>query len=306
MGTILIYYKYVDITYPEQIRKWQHKLATSLNLTGRIIIAHEGINGTVGGTSEAVASYVQAMQEHPLFSDVDFKYSQGSSASFPRLRTVVKEEITRLGIDPQKIKAQDGGIHLSPEQAHAFMQSQADDILVFDARNSYESRIGKFVGAHAPDIENFRDLPAYIDQHLELFKHKKVLMYCTAGVRCERASAYLKSKQCAQEVYQLQGGIQRYVEQFPDGLFRGKNYVFDGRIAVKVNDDILAHCCECHIPYDEYTNCINARCNQQFIACPECLSLLQNACSATCRTLIQTQTVPVRKKPRKVIAVSVS
>lgn len=300
MGSILLYYKYVDITYPEQIRKWQMHLCKALELTGRIIIAHEGINGTVGGTQEAIEQYIHIMRAHPLFNDIDFKHNEGSSAYFPRLRIVVKTEITHLGLDPRTVRAQDGGQHLTPSHVHALLQQHPKNLLIFDGRNAYESRIGKFTGAHTPEINHFRELPGYIDAHPDLFKDKEVLMYCTGGIRCERASAYLKSKNIAQAVYQLQGGIVRYTQEFPDGFFRGKNYVFDGRIAVKVTDDILATCTACHIPCDEYTNCINAVCNKQFIVCKQCIHILHNCCSSDCVSLVHSKQVTVRTKPKKI------
>lgn len=300
MGKIILFYKYVAITYPEQVRKWQHRLCTSLKLTGRVIIAHEGINGTLGGAADALESYTQEMLNHTFFHGIDFKESQGGTDYFPRLRIVVKDEITHLGLDPQTIRAQDGGEHLTPEKTHELLKNPPHNLIILDTRNEYESRIGAFTNAIKPNTQYFREFPGYIDEHLDAFKDKEVLMYCTGGIRCERASAYLKSKNVAKKVYQIQGGIHRYTEQFPDGFFRGKNYVFDGRIAVKVNDDILTTCEHCSQPHDEFTNCINASCNKQFIACENCIQKINNTCSSTCYTLVETQQVPIRTKPKKV------
>jgi predicted sulfurtransferase len=299
MGKILLYYKYVDIQYPEQVRKWQVKLCMTLNLKGRVLIAHEGINGTVGGSDENLKAYVQAMNNHPLFGGIDFKESSGSDQYFPRLRIVIRPEIVSLGIESTQLKAADGGKHLTPSQAHDLLSQKPEDLVILDARNWYESQVGSFENAITPNTKTFRELPAYIDQNLDQFKEKQVLMYCTGGVRCERASAYLKSKNVAKEVYQIEGGIHRYVEQFPDGFFRGKNYVFDGRVTVKVNDDVLALCTICSIVCDEYTNCINASCNLQFVACKPCLEQLNNTCSTRCFELINVNQVPVRTKLAK-------
>lgn len=301
MGKILLFYKYIDITYPGQIKKWQERLCKQLNLKGRIIIAQEGINGTLGGNSEALNEYKQEVSAHPLFGHIDFKESDGDSDYFPRLRVVVRNEITYLGLDPSVITAKNGGIHLAPEQAHKLMETPSKELVIFDARNNYESRIGTFKNAIKPAIKNFRDLPEYIDNHEELFKDKEVLMFCTGGIRCERASSYLKSKDVAKKVYQIEGGIHRYAEKFPDGFFRGKNYVFDGRIAVKITDDILGTCDICTTPFDEYTNCLNAECNKQFIACEECIKRLGNTCSTVCLELVQNNKVVVRKFPKKIV-----
>ncbi len=300
MSKILLYYKYVDIQYPEQIRKWQHALCQSLDLKGRIILAHEGINGTVGGSDESIQRYIEAMKAHPLFSDIDFKASEGGAENFPRLRVVVKKEIVRLDLDTTEYSPKNGGIYLTPEQAHTFLNEQPKDLVALDVRNWYESQVGTFKNAIIPNTKTFREFPAYVDQNVEQFKDKKVLMFCTGGVRCERASAYLKSKGITKEVYHIQGGIHRYVEQFPDGHFRGKNYVFDARITAKVNNDVLATCTYCSIACDDYINCINAPCNKQFIVCASCLPSSGSACSAECRTAVESKAVPIRTKPAKI------
>lgn len=298
MGNILLFYKYVAIEEPEAIAKWQMRLCKKLSLTGRIIIAKEGINGTVGGPLEATQNYIKALEEHPLFGGIDFKTAPGDENYFPRIRVVVKEEIVRMGVAPDKVTVQEGGAHLTPEQTHELLNQAPEDLVVLDARNNYESRIGKFKNAVAPDLETFREFPEYIDHNLETFKDKKVLMYCTGGVRCERATAYLKQKGVAKDVYQVEGGIHRYVEKYPDGHFRGSNYVFDGRIAEKINNDILSTCDVCTTtPCDFYTNCINAMCNKQFLGCPDCLKTYQEACSKSCFELVQSGKVNIRKKP---------
>ena len=301
VGKILLYYKYVQIDEPEAIVKWQRRLCQNLGLTGRIIIAKEGINGTVGGTDEATDAYQAAMNQHPLFSHIDFKTAVGDQTYFPRMRIVIKNEIVNLGIDPEKVTVKDGGIHLTPEETHNLLNNKPEDLVILDTRNNYESRIGTFRGSITPDIENFRDLPNYIDQNLEQFKDKKVLMHCTGGVRCERATAYLAQKGIAKEIYQIEGGIHRYIEKYPDGHFRGSNYVFDGRVAHKVNDDILSMCdiCNC-TPSDYYTNCINTLCNKQFLVCLDCKAAFKEACTQTCYDLVAAGKVARRKKTLRV------
>lgn len=300
MGKILLFYKYVHIENPQEIAKWQRDLCQKLGLNGRIILAHEGINATVGGTEEAAQAYIDAMNAHPLFGEIDFKESMGGADYFPRLRIVVKNEIVNLGLDPEQIKAEDGGKHLTPDEVHELLQNKPDDLVILDARNNYESAIGTFTGSITPDINNFRDLPKFIEENIELFKDKKVLMHCTGGIRCERASAYLKSKGVAQEVYQILGGIQRYTEQYPDGFFRGKNYVFDSRIAVKINDDVLGKCYLCNNACNDYSNCWNAMCNRQFLCCQNCNAKYNGACSQECNNLLIENKVPRRPKKFRV------
>ena len=304
MEKILLYYKYIDIEDPQAIRDWQKELCQTLHIKGRILIAHEGINGTAAGTAEAIEQYIAAMRQHPLFSDIDFKYSDSHADDFPRLRVAVRPEIVSLGIDPKKLTVKDTGIRLEPKEVHELLSKKPKDLVILDTRNSYESKIGTFEGAITPDIENFREFPKYIDETLNQYKEKEVLMFCTGGVRCERATAYLKVKNVAKNVYQIHGGIHRYIEQYPDGYFRGKNYVFDGRIAQKANDDILTECLLCQKPCDDYTNCLNAACNEQYISCTKCISKFNNTYSEECKQLVAENKVIVRKIPAKTSACS--
>lgn len=300
MGTILLFYKYIPIQYPTAIHTWQKELCAKLGLTGRILIAHEGINGTIGGTDEATTAYIQAMNEHPLFDNIDFKLASGGTHAFPRMKISVKREIVHLGIDSETLTAQQGGKHLTPQETHTLLSNPPQDLVILDTRNNYEVAVGKFIGAITPDIRYFRQFPEYIEQNIDQFKDKTVLMYCTGGVRCERATAYLNVKNVAKEVYQIEGGIQRYIEQFPDGFFRGKNYVFDNRIAVRVNNDILSTCLNCPSSSDEYYNCLNALCNRHFTACTSCIHAFDKTCSITCQTLLGTKQTPQRVPLQKI------
>ncbi len=298
MKTILLYYKYTDVEFPAQQVKRQKELCESLGLKGRIIIATEGINGTVAGSAQACDAYIEHMNAHPLFNGIDFKVSQCEGEPFPRMRVVEKEEITRMGKSPNEISYKDTGTHLTPQEAHELIATNKD-LLILDGRNNYEAAIGRFEGAIVPNIENFRDFPDYIDKNQDLFKDKEVFMYCTGGIRCERASAYLKSKKVAKAVYQVTGGIDRYAQAYPNGYFRGKNYVFDGRIAVPVTNDILSTCALCAEPADDYYNCVYAGCNKQLIICPPCVSKHNATCSDRCKQAILDNPAVMRKVPHK-------
>jgi predicted sulfurtransferase len=278
--------------------KWQRELCESLGLKGRIILAQEGINGTIGGSAESLEAYKEAMNAHEYFGDIDWKESEGSSEDFPRMRIVIKDEICHLGLDTKKFKAQNGGKHLTPAEVNELIENNKD-LVIIDCRNDYEVAIGTFKNAINPKTEYFREFPEYVDNNTDLLKDKEVLMFCTGGIRCERASSYVKSKDAAKEVYQIKGGIHRYIEQFPDGHFRGKNYVFDGRIAVQANEDILGSCYICQEPNDDYTNCLNAECNLQYLGCPACLATLANCCSERCLKLVQEKKVVIRTIPTK-------
>lgn len=295
MSKIILFYKYVNLESPKRVLKWQKKICEELGLKGRIILAHEGINATLGGSIANLERYKEIMNASPEFSGIDFKESEGGAESFPRLRIVVKDEIVNFQADPVAADLKNTGIHLTPKEVHELLTDKPENLVILDGRNHYEARIGKFTDAIVPEIAHFRDFPKYIDEHADEFKDKQVLMYCTGGIRCERASAYLNSKGVAQEVYQIQGGIHRYVEQYPDGYFRGKNYVFDDRVAVKVTDDVLGTCDVCDAACDEFTNCLNASCNKHFIGCAACIKKLENTCSPTCMELVATAVV--KKRP---------
>jgi predicted sulfurtransferase len=294
MNKIILFYKYITIQYPKQIMKWQQELCQNLQLKGRILISHEGINGTLGGSMENLDQYKEFMNKHELFDTIDFKESTGGPECFPRLSIKVRNEAVSLGIPYDQLSPHNGGKHLNPQETHDLITQNSEDLVIFDARNNYEWEIGRFKNALTADIKNFRDLPQYLDENLDKFKDKQVLMYCTGGIRCERASAYLNEKNVAKQIYQMDGGIHRYVEQYPDGFFRGKNYVFDSRIAVKVTDDILSSCAICSLPCDDYHNCLNATCNKHFICCTNCINTYNKTCSQTCKTLIKEHKVQTR------------
>lgn len=299
MNNIILFYKYVAIQYPKQTMKWQQEICQNLALTGRILISHEGINGTLGGSSENIDEYVNMMLSHELFGGIDFKKSSGGPECFPRLSVKVRDEAVALGIPYDKLTPRNGGQHLTPQETHALITENPEDLVILDARNNYEWKIGRFENAITPDIKNFRDLPQYLDENLDQFKDKQVLMYCTGGIRCERATAYLNEKNVAKKVYQIEGGIVRYAEQYPEGYFRGKNYVFDARIAVKINDDILGSCLLCKQPCDDYHNCLNALCNKHFIACYDCVNAFNKTCSQSCQMLIAENKACVRPEFNK-------
>jgi predicted sulfurtransferase len=297
VGIILLFYTYIAIEYPKRILKWQQKICTDLGLKGRIIIGHEGINGTVGGEATAIEHYKNIMHSHELFSTIDFKESEGNADDFPKLSIVVRDEIVSLGIAPKELTPEEGGLHLKPSDAHALMASKPDNLIILDARNRVEWKIGAFEGALKPNIDNFREFPAFIDKNAEIFKDKQVLMYCTGGIRCERASSYVKKHTSAQAVYQIEGGIHRYVEEYPDAFFRGKNYVFDNRIALRINADVLAQCALCATSCDNYTNCVSTTCNKHFICCTSCIASYTNTCGQTCRDQVMHKAVKVRTTP---------
>ncbi len=289
---ILLYYKYVPIDDPTALMDSQRQLCSKLNLKGRIIIATEGINGTVEGTFEDTELYVQELTQDPRFTDIHWKKSEGTGNAFPRLSIKVRSEIvsSHLGerdVDPTKTT----GKYLSPEELHQWFES-GKQFSIVDMRNDYEHRVGHFENSMLPELANFRDLPEILNS-IEHLRDKPVLTVCTGGVRCEKASGFLVT-QGFTDVYQLQGGIVSYMEKFPNKNFLGKLYVFDGRIVMGFGDDaaddyvMLGRCDLCDTPSERYVNCANPTCHKHFICCTNCAPEISAAfCSEECSEKIR-------------------
>ena len=207
---VLLYYKYVPIANPERFVEDHRLLCQQLGLKGRILVAEEGINGTVAGEVGPIQQYQAALRSDQRFADLEFKISSGDASTFPKLMIKVRKEIVTLGLKEDVDPNENTGTHLSPESWKQMIDEGGDEVILFDARNRYESDVGFFEGALRPEIEHFRDLPKVVDDYAHL-KGKKILMYCTGGIRCEKASA-LFQKEGFENVYQLHGGIVSYLE----------------------------------------------------------------------------------------------
>ncbi|MFD3811134.1 rhodanese-related sulfurtransferase [Rhodococcus sp. NPDC058639] len=258
---IVLFYAFTPLPDPEAIRLWQHSLASSLGLTGRILISEHGINGTVGGDIAAVKRYVRGLRGYRAFKDTDVKWSDGTGHDFPRLSVKVRPEIVTFGV-PDEVKVDehgvvDGGTPLSPRAVHELVSERGDEVVFFDGRNRFEAEIGRFRNAVVPEVETTRDFVAELDSgRYDHLKSRPVVTYCTGGVRCEVLSALMRNRGF-EEVYQLDGGIVRYGETFgDDGLWEGSLYVFDGRMNVEFSPaaTVLGRCTECGTPTSRYRN----------------------------------------------------
>lgn len=281
----LLYYCYSPIADAEQFAADHLKFCKTLCLTGRIIVADEGLNGTVSGTAEACKTYMETIHTDPRFADIDFKIDEVEEPSFIKMHCRYKSEIVHSGLrDPQIINpAQKTGIHLEPNE---FLEMKdRDDVVVLDVRSDYEHNIGRFKNAVTLDIENFRDFPAKINE-LAKYKSKKIITYCTGGIKCEKASALLLHEGF-KNVYQLHGGIIKYGKEAGGKDFDGKCYVFDNRVSVDVNSvnpTVISTCRNCGKTTEKMINCANPECNEHFTQCDECGIKLDGACSETCKT----------------------
>ena len=277
MEKIILYYKFIPVADPEMTRLWQWELCTRLGLKGRIIISQHGINGTLGGTLDALRAYKSAMNKSVVFKGIQYKWSDGGTADFPRLRVKVRDEIVAFHAADELVVTEkgitNGGKHLKPAQVHQLLEERGDDVVFFDGRNTYEAKIGKFKNAVVPDVETSRDFINEIEKpEYEKLKDKPIVTYCTGGIRCEILSALMKNRGF-KEVYQIEGGIVKYGEKYGDeGEWEGKLHIFDGRMVTKFSDKAkdIGECIHCQDKTSNYINCANKQCNRLVLVCQNC------------------------------------
>ncbi|GAA0442183.1 MULTISPECIES: rhodanese-related sulfurtransferase [Virgibacillus] len=282
---VLLYYQYVQIDDPEGYAAEHLKFCKELGLKGRILVAQEGINGTVSGTIEQTEAYMEAMHQDPRFADMVFKIDEAADHAFKKMHVRPRKELVTFRLENDINPLETTGNHLSPKEFYEAMQDE--NTIVIDARNDYEYDLGHFRGAVRPDIKTFRELPEWIREHKDQFKDKKVLTYCTGGIRCEKFSGWLL-EEGFEDVNQLHGGIVTYGKdpEVQGELWDGKCYVFDERISVPVNQKE-------HVvvgvdyfdgePCERYINCANPECNKQILCSEENEHKYLRGCTHECR-----------------------
>jgi UPF0176 protein len=278
---VLLYYNFTPIDEVEAFIASHRDLCRELNLLGRVYVSEEGINGTVGGTIEACDRYMATLRAHPGLDGTEFKEDLADRVPFAKRIVRYRPEIVALHVD-EPLDPKEGGRHLSPREWREALETEQDYVLI-DVRNNYESKIGHFEGAILPDLENFYDFPQWVDE-AGIPKDKKVLMYCTGGIRCEKFSVLMKKKGYA-DVNQLHGGILTYAKEEGGAHYKGKCFVFDDRLAVPVNpddEDPVSYCEISGQPADTYLNCANMDCNRLFICCEGAADRYKGCCSEAC------------------------
>lgn len=267
-------YKFVSLPQYEALKQPILKQMLTHQVKGTLLLAHEGINGTISGARSDIDSMIQWLQTIPEFSQLDVKESLTDQSPFKRSKVKLKKEIVTMGvedIDPNKTV----GTYVTPQQWNELIQNP--EVLLIDTRNQYEIAVGSFINATNPETTNFRELPKYVAQHLDPAKHKKVAMYCTGGIRCEKSTAYLK-KQGFEEVYHLQGGILKYLEEIPEeqSLWQGECFVFDERVTVnhQLEKGSYDQCYACRLPISEQDKV--SPYYQQGVSCPACYHTRSN------------------------------
>lgn len=282
---VLLYYKYVTIENPEIFAADHLEFCKAVGLRGRILVAHEGINGSVSGTIAQTEQYMMHLRADKRFADIAFKIEPTEGHVFKRISVRPRKEIVHLGLEDDIDPGTLTGKYLEPEQFYQALQD--DEVIVIDARNDYEYDIGHFENAIRPNVRTFRELPEWIRENLSDHKDKKVLTYCTGGIRCEKFSGFLL-REGFKDVGQLHGGIIRYGQDpvAQGQYYEGKCYVFDERIAVPVNrveDKVVGTCFHCGNSEDRYINCAYPRCHRQHVCCAECEAEHEGYCSAECK-----------------------
>lgn len=282
------FYKYFYLEDPQEFRNQIYVAWEKLQCFGRIYIAREGINAQMSVPEFNWGKFEDGLKEWPIFDQLPFKFAiEDNGKSFYKLTIKVRPKLVADGLKEDEYDVTNVGNHLSALEFHNLVD--APDTLVVDMRNHYESEVGHFEGAICPDADTFRDEIRMVEKDLEHQKNKKVLLYCTGGIRCEKASAYLKHKGFS-DVNQLHGGIIEYAQQVKKenipSKFVGKNFVFDERLGERISDQIISHCHQCGAICDMHTNCANNDCHLLFIQCSNCASEYNGCCSSECKHVL--------------------
>ncbi|MFE4142429.1 rhodanese-related sulfurtransferase [Peribacillus sp. YIM B13472] len=282
---VLLYYLYVPIENHEEFAAEHLAACKALELKGRILVAAEGINGTVSGTIEQTNKYMDMMKSDPRFADIVFKIDEADGHAFKKMHVRPRNELVTLRLEDDINPNRTTGKYLSPKEF--FEQMQDENTIVLDARNDYEFDLGHFRGAIKPEITNFRELPDWVRENKEMFEGKKILTYCTGGIRCEKFSGWLV-EEGFEDVSQLHGGIATYGQdpEVQGELWDGQMYVFDERIAVPINQKehvIVGRDIYSGEPCERYVNCANPECNKKILCSEENEHKHMRSCTHECR-----------------------
>ena len=284
------FYKYAHIGNPEIFRNHLFIHWSALDVLGRIYVAHEGINAQLSVPAPNFEAFKAHLDSISFLEGVHLNIAiEQDNFSFLKLKVKVRKKIVADGLDDSSFDVTDKGIHVDAAKFNKLLEDP--DTLCIDMRNHYESEIGHFQNAVTPDVDTFRDSLDIIEEQFRDNKEdKKLLMYCTGGIRCEKASAYFKHKGF-KNVYQLEGGIIQYARQVKaeslENKYKGRNFVFDERRSERISDDVIANCHQCGAPHDTHTNCANEACHLLFIQCPACAEKMSNCCSDACKEIIR-------------------
>ena len=284
------FYQYHKIENPQLLRDKLFLEWDSLDVLGRTYVSYEGINAQLSVPSENFLKLKNQLDAISFLNNIRLNVAiEHHNKSFLKLKIKVRKKIVAVGLNDNTFDVTNKGIHLNAREFNQMLEDP--NTICVDMRNHYESEIGHFDGAITPDVDTFRDSLDIIEEDLKENKeNKNLLMYCTGGIRCEKASAYYKHKGF-KNVFQLEGGIIEYAKQVKseglDNKFIGKNFVFDHRRAEKISEDVIANCHQCGSSCDNHVNCANEACHLLFIQCNDCSEKMENTCSTECQEIIQ-------------------
>jgi UPF0176 protein len=281
----LSFYKYHHIDRPYQFRDDFYLKLYQLEVFGRIYVSYEGVNGQISVPIKTFELFKEKLYGIDFLNGVRLNIAvDDDGKSFYKLKIKVRNKIVADGLDDSSFDVTKRGMHLGAREFNDL--TEREDTVVIDMRNHYESEVGHFQNAICPDVETFREALPIVEDMLQEHKDKHIIMYCTGGIRCEKASAYFKHKGF-DKVYQVDGGIIEYARKVKElGLknkFIGKNFVFDERLGERISSEIIAHCHQCGKPCDDHTNCANDACHILFIQCEACKSKNEACCSDKCK-----------------------
>lgn len=282
----LSFYAYYQLPNPRFFRDHFYILLSECEVLGRIYVANEGVNGQMSVPSDRVEDFVKAMRKITFLKEVRLNFAiEDDGKSFFKLAIKVRDKIVADGLNDQSFDVTNKGVHLNAVGFNNLVKDK--NTIVVDMRNHYESEVGKFKQAITPDVETFKEALPLVESMLEDKKDHNIIMYCTGGIRCEKASAYYKHRGFS-NVFQLEGGIIEYArqakEQNLENHFIGKNFVFDERLGERISEEVISNCHQCGKQSDIHTNCANDACHILFIQCENCKEEYANTCSVKCKT----------------------
>ncbi|MGB4958514.1 MAG: rhodanese-related sulfurtransferase [Saprospiraceae bacterium] len=282
--TTLSFYQYYQLGNPRIFRDHFYLLLSPIGVLGRIYVSYEGVNAQISLPTDRMESLKEALDTITFLQNIRLNYAiDDNGKSFIKLIIRTRDKIVADGLDDQTFDVTNKGVHLKAEEFNRLTDDP--DTIVVDMRNHYESEVGYFKNAILPDVETFREALPHVEQMLEDKKDKNIIMYCTGGIRCEKASAYYKHRGFT-HVFQVEGGIIEYARRAKElgieNKFIGKNFVFDERLGEKISEDTVAKCHQCGQPCDTHVNCANDACHILFIQCPDCAEKYHQCCSVKC------------------------
>ena len=281
------FYQYAHILNPAFFRDYLFSHWDEFGVMGRTYVAHEGINAQISVPTDRLEDFKSHLYSISFLDGIRLNYTVDEGKSFFKLTIKVRDKIVADGLNDDAFDVCETGVHLDAESFNEL--TSKDDTILIDMRNHYESEVGHFKGAITPDVDTFREEIELVENMLQGKEDQNIVMYCTGGIRCEKASAWLKHKGFP-NVHQLNGGIIEYTrqvrEQGLENRFIGKNFVFDERLAERISDDVIAQCHQCGASCDDHTNCSNVGCNLLFIQCPSCAEKYEGTCGERCQEVI--------------------